>query len=426
MVDGVLVCPFGVFPLELKDHRGPVELRLGGDRQSMFAGSSRRVETNPAHKMREYLREFGDRVELKTLPNQAKRCGIVLFTNPTVELTLYDGRKRVQPPVRDGEVIVCRPEHLAVSVLDWARRNFGNPPRPVLDRDGIERVAAELAGTRHDADERSRALVDFEVAPHAIPEESTTSCDVFPATYFGVTVWAKRYPHSILAVGPASTDQGVMDRELKVLLRLAHLRSPSIPLAYAERPDHGARWVFVEKGHPRTLAKWLQENPPRAARIDLLVQLAGLLRAIATAGSPVIVHRGLNPHNIRVKDDGTLQVVNFNFVYQSDMTTLMAAERQPLQEAFLAFETRESGRALTAAADIFGALMVAAHCLRPDLALPSHMQLRSMGRQTRFWETWCQDRGLPMQIDLWQRGLGFDAQARPDADELLTAMSQWS
>jgi serine/threonine-protein kinase len=422
-IDAVVISPFGAVPVELKDYEGAVELVLAAGRGPTMTLRGGLQRTNPIDTMRGALRRFGDLPALSDIRTEARRLGVVLFTHEQLQLSLRRGDQLLPLPHRDGDVLICRPVELAQQLLEVARQHCGNPPRPLLDSESIERLANRLlAVSSRSAQGVPVSLEGMEIEAQLLATESDARRTVFKGSYFGAPLWAKRYAVSSLAV---AEDQGA-GREVQVLCRLAPLRLSSVPIVYGHRRDEDALWVFVEAGEPRTLGQWLAQGSKRGERLALLRELADLLVVMAALGDPPLVHRALNLQNLRVRPNGRLQVVNFDLAQQRNVSTLMSHERRSLDEDCQAEEVSIAGTVLTPAADAFSLMMLAARCLSSKSVAPPRMALRSNARNSGYWLALCKELGLPVaQSELLRRALGANPADRPSASELRGAMEDW-
>ena len=105
------------------------------------------------------------------------------------------------------------------------------------------------------------------------------------------------------------------EREAKVLASLNH---PGIAAIYGLEEAEGTRALVLELVEGPTLADRIANGPiPLDEALPIAKQIAEALEAAHEAG---VIHRDLKPANIKVKDDGTVKVLNFGLAkaFQSD------------------------------------------------------------------------------------------------------------
>lgn len=96
------------------------------------------------------------------------------------------------------------------------------------------------------------------------------------------------------------------DREARLLASLNH---PHIAAIYGFEQTSGVRALVLELVEGPTLAERLQRGPlPITEALGIARQIADALEA---AHERRIVHRDLKPHNIKVKPDGSVKVLDF-------------------------------------------------------------------------------------------------------------------
>ena len=96
------------------------------------------------------------------------------------------------------------------------------------------------------------------------------------------------------------------EREAKVLASLNH---PNIGHIYGLEEAEGIRALVLELVEGPTLADRIKRGPiPLDEALPIAKQIAEALEAAHEKG---VIHRDLKPANIKVKDDGTVKVLDF-------------------------------------------------------------------------------------------------------------------
>jgi serine/threonine protein kinase len=105
------------------------------------------------------------------------------------------------------------------------------------------------------------------------------------------------------------------EREAKVLASLNH---PNIGHIYGLEEAEGTRALVLELIEGPTLADRIAQGPiPVEEALPIAKQIAEALEAAHEAG---VIHRDLKPANIKVKDDGTVKVLDFGLAKAFDTT----------------------------------------------------------------------------------------------------------
>ena len=137
-------------------------------------------------------------------------------------------------------------------------------------------------------------------------------------------------------------------REAEVLASLNH---PNIAAIYGLEEADGVRALVLELVEGPTLADRIKEGPlPLDEALPIAKQIAEALEAAHEAG---VIHRDLKPANIKVKDDGTVKVLDFGLAKALDPNPTGDPSQSPT---------------LTAAATQMGVIMGTAAYMSPEQA----------------------------------------------------------
>ncbi|WP_372997118.1 protein kinase domain-containing protein [Marinobacter sp.] len=431
-LDGLLVCPLGIFPLELKDYYGDITLHLGKDqRESLVISHNGKQQktTNPVVKVREAIRPFSMIPALQSIQEvRARRMGIVVFTHPAGKVTCLGMDNTPCPlPWQDGEVLICQPASIAQGIKAYAREYTGKKFRPQLSEADIDQICRGLLNV-DSAPARNPVGGGFNVDyEHPLVSESSPYYTVYPATLDGDELWAKEFRLSSLSGVSRAEELSRIGREARVLHRLSRRRIPGIPYFYETRSAPDSLLVFVEPGAPLTLETWIVGNPTRKARLKLLDALAGMLAAIAEL-RPAVVHRAITPRNIRVQKDGSPQLINFELCQTDTLATLLVDARQTFNQSYQAPEVNQAGKRLTPATDVYSFMlcvyfaMTGRHLIGQEARAFKAQKIRP-----GFYRNLVSDMGLPAQAaPLWQKALHDTAAERPNFAEIRQELHRWS
>ena len=117
-------------------------------------------------------------------------------------------------------------------------------------------------------------------------------------------------------------------REAQVLASLNH---PNIAQIHGLEESDGTRALVLELVEGPTLADRISKGPlPLDAALPIAKQIAEALEAAHEAG---VIHRDLKPANIKVKDDGTVKVLDFGLAKALEATGGDPAESPTLTAA---------------------------------------------------------------------------------------------
>ncbi|TPE42794.1 protein kinase family protein [Maribrevibacterium harenarium] len=174
---------------------------------------------------------------------------------------------------------------------------------------------------------------------------------VFKAQLFNEQVWAKCYCLDHLSPLEREAQLKSLGREALVLKRLGRVNGVQ---RYQDKELVDDKYyIFVEKAPKLTLIAWVQSNPCRQERLKLLVKIAQTIEQIQKFDDPVIIHRAINPSNIRIDADGDPMLINFELCQHEMVATLPLNARRTFEQNYQAPEVNRPGSSLTYAADIF-------------------------------------------------------------------------
>ena len=137
-------------------------------------------------------------------------------------------------------------------------------------------------------------------------------------------------------------------REAEVLASLNH---PNIATIHGLEEADGVRALVLELVEGPTLADRIKQGPiPLDEALPIAKQIAEALEAAHEAG---VIHRDLKPANIKVKEDGTVKVLDFGLAKALDPSPVGDPSQSPT---------------LTAAATQMGVIMGTAAYMSPEQA----------------------------------------------------------
>jgi hypothetical protein len=429
LFDGLLVYPFGVIPLELKDHHGAITIDMGTNkRNSLLVDNDlgRNYLPNPATKLREALRRFGDLPQLKGLPPELKNAGLVIFTshNANVEC-LYDGQSTPSPFMQAGEVLVSKSEQLSDLLFSFCRSRFGKKLKTRLSDSEINQLVKELTTLPTEMVEEVMTVGDYDVELKPIDEESTDYFTVYSASLFSEQVWAKCFSLDHLSSVHRQNELKSLGREALVLKRLS--RVDGVQRYQDKELVDDKFFVFVEKAPELNLTGWLQTHPNREQRINFLIALGETIQQIQSVGEPEVIHRAINLSNVRVDEQGNPILINFELCQQEMVATLPLNARRTFEQKYQAPEVNEPGQTLTFAADVFSFGLITFYLLSGELPFEQSVkELVTKGRRPAFWKQLCQKIELPQSnAEFWQRILHITPKYRPNIKQVLEVLETW-
>ncbi len=146
----------------------------------------------------------------------------------------------------------------------------------------------------------------------------------------------------------------LLQRECHLLARLDH---PSVTrLVDAGLDDQAGPFLVMEWIEGQDLSAWLaREKPDLQTRLDLFERIA---EAVAHAHQRLIVHGDIKPNNIRIREDGSVKLMDFGVARLLESGEIDHPGPRALTPAFAAPEQR-AGEDITPGSDVWslGALL---------------------------------------------------------------------
>lgn len=427
LFDGLLVYPFGVIPIELKDHHGQISLDIDSrNGMSVYNEMGQTRFANPVHKLREGLRPFADLFALKPLDPLLKNAGVVVFTSPKANvLCEYNGSSYSMPFSKAGEVMVANTASFAEMLLKHCKARFGKKLKSRLDESDINHIIKILVEEAPINNSQHIRIDDYECSQELLMSESTDYYQIHEAWDCGEKSWAKVFSFDHLSSVKREAEIDSIGRESRILKRLRKVSGVQDFLGKSVSEDN--LYIFLEAAPEQRLTAWLKTGPSREERLTLLIRIAEILRDIQHVGSPDIIHRAINPNNIRVDEKGQPLLINFELCQFEYVATLPITARRTFEQKFQASEVNQPGQTLTYAADIYSLGLLAFLLLTDELPFKeSSKELLAKGRRPAFWASLCQSLNIPASnAEFIQRILHNVPNYRPDITNVIEVFESW-
>ncbi|WP_407647997.1 protein kinase domain-containing protein [Endozoicomonas gorgoniicola] len=187
-------------------------------------------------------------------------------------------------------------------------------------------------------------------------------------------------------------------------------------------------YIFLEPAPELNLTEWAKNKPSRQEITSLLLSVAEILKNIQTVGEPAIIHRAINPENIRIDENGQPMLINFELCQLETVATLPINARRTFAQQYQAPEVNEPGQTLTYAADIYSLGLIAFQMLAGNLPFEdSSKELIAKGRRPVFWNRLCKELDIDKSnAQFLQRLLHSVAKHRPGINEVIEVFKSWA
>ncbi len=116
-------------------------------------------------------------------------------------------------------------------------------------------------------------------------------------------------------------DPMFVERFRREATAIASLNHPGVVVIYDHGVADGQPYIAMEYVAGRTLKQIIADNAPLAP-CDAIAYACQVLDGLTAAHAVGIVHRDIKPHNLIVREDGTLKVADFGVARSADETVL--------------------------------------------------------------------------------------------------------
>lgn len=431
-LDGMLVCPYGVVLLELKDLWNNITISLTTPQQGLQWETlyGTKAAYNPIHKLMEIHRQFAQDFNLGVqVPTILRKIGAVIFTNPKANATCInpDGTASAIP-LRHNEILVVTPQNLALTLKEYVQSK-GVTYR--ITSSEIQTICTRLE--KFQIQQKKQAIPQQLIGSYLIDlkSDTTLSTDYYQVFHGTIKnrphrIIAKRYPISPITRGKPVQEIERIGREFMALqdLSLAGVNNVQKCLEKIEIED--SVYIILSEVEGFKLSEWLKKNPSREKRLILLNKLAQTLQAISKTG---IVHRSLSPSTIQVlevDDKPEPYLVHFELCRLEYLATLPEKGRGLFDPNYQPREVQTPGDQVTSKSDIYSLGKITCFVLSGKLPFYEYKEHERISKQPGFWDNIGKQCGLtPDGGELLQRMMSFSPNNRPSPEEVVKLLASW-
>ncbi|MGE0711587.1 MAG: protein kinase [Planctomycetota bacterium] len=151
-------------------------------------------------------------------------------------------------------------------------------------------------------------------------------------------------------------------------IALARVDHPHVVKVHASGSAQGRPYLVMELLPGRTLAGALEQGLPRAAALDLLLQVAAGVGALHAAG---LVHRDLKPENVLLDAEGRAKVGDLGLAYLGAAESLTDTGRTLGSPGYMAPEALVGRRVRGPASDVYALGVMLYEVLTGELPHPA-------------------------------------------------------
>lgn len=428
MLDGILISPYGVILLELKDHYGEISLSVvnRGNMKFIDKDGFEHSATSPYAKLNEVLTIFSEQASLKeALPQlELRRLGAVIFSHSQANVKIHTDDAVQEMPQKIGNIIISSPSQFPVMIKAYIRAKFGKKPKKISN-ELINAISLKLKGDAPSSDSAHHLIKRrYSFEPNAIIEhESTEYYNLFEGydTRRKKSVWIKEYKLSTLTRKSIEEEAERIGREADVLREFQ--KCHEIQDFYDLEHIGQHLYIVLEKIEGITLEAWMNENHAQEEKLDLLIKMSDILIEIEDKNIP---HRALNNRNFRVLKNNDLRLINFELCKIDYLPTLPPNERRALASQFEAKEVSTTvNQMISTAVDIYSFAIIICYVLSNTIAITSQTH-KKYARNENNWKTLASSCNINYE-NFKEIKSAFDSisQKRPNAIQMKEMLLIW-
>lgn len=397
MVDGILISPYGIVLLELKDYHGEITIPTINNGSMILKDREGNIhrKNSPYSNLNNTLAPFSDEKILKEmLPELSlRKMGAIIFTNEDAKITIQTGNGCEDVPYREGNIMISDPKNLSIILKEYFREMYGKRLKQFkrfrLSASKIDELAYFLKGDVPLQKEDDFIIKKrFKYNPSSsIKEEETEYYKLFVGEDIrkGKAVWIKEYKLSTMTRNSLEEESERIGREAEALKEFQHC--PNIQNYYASENIGDYHYVVLEKVNGVSLERWLEKKHSLIEKLDLLLKMADIVMEIEAQNIP---HRALNNKNFIVTEENDVTLINFELCKIDYLPTLPPSGRRELASKFEAREVKsDTNQMVTTTADIYSFGVLICYILAEELILTSEKHPGYM-RNPNKWKTLAQ------------------------------------
>jgi serine/threonine-protein kinase len=446
--DGILVCPYGIFLLELKHYNGDIILDFDKGKMIRIKYVNKIEEYNPVDKIADILNIFTTKTDFgelnfirnncngisaklldrKKLPQKMK-SGMFIFTHPHSTVKCIKEGQEYPLPYKAGDILIVTPSNIP----EILKRNLNNVDK--LTPEEIDIICSNLnnAYFKHsfigDSNHQTYKTIGDRFK-YKLDSEIISAAG-FIKTYKGSyiekdrPVIIKEYSLTTMAKLDPDNESKRLEREIAALQDLKYIKGNM-----QDYIDHFCEgdflYTILENIEGPTLEEWVLANPPTGTRLKILRGLAEILYNLSKEN---ITHRAITPYNIIVATaNNEPYLTNFEICHLEYLQTIAPVGRRLIDINYQPREVNTPGDIVTPAADTYSFGKIICFVLSKDHSLPfnSYMEQAKFVQKANSWDN------LAMQLGLKQEAgkhikdiLSPNPAQRPTGEALINIIENW-
>lgn len=433
-LDGILVSPFGIVLLELKDWYGDIEVPIEGRGRPMRANfeGSIHTDTSPIVKINEAMDDFTSWSIFKDIELQEKRIGAIIFTQKNSKIQCVDGAGNpLECMYKSGNILISNVEHFPQALKQYWKNDISKGKKYRLSHEKIESICDSYLSNElsHSIDASNISIKNGKYSFNPKDKDENLSTEYY-SLYKGIDtrknkpVWIKEYELTTISKGSLEEEANRIKREADALQDLN--KSHSVQ-DFKDEDQIGTKlYIVLEYIDGFTLQEFLTSvNATHSQKLEIIYELALTLKELEDES---VIHRALNPKNIIITPGKKPILINFELCKLDFLPTLPPRGRRLLDSAYEAREVNANASSdILIAADIYSLGQIICEMLRGSLLFSNQKERMLIAKKDKNWHiTLCNECKLPnIAANHLRSILSNDPSSRPTVDELIEYIKSW-
>ena len=432
-LDGILVSPFGVVLLELKDWYGDIEVPIEGRgllMKAIYEGNVH-TDTSPIVKINEAMDDFTSWSIFKNLQLQEKRIGAVIFTHKNAKIKCIDGLGNpLENIYKSGNILVSNIDSFPYILKQYWKKDL-TKGKNKISKETIDFICDSYLDKKSNSiqNELCTSIKNGKYSFDFTNKDENLSTEYY-TLYKGLDtrknsfVWIKEYELTTISKGSLEDEANRIKREADALQDLN--KSHSVQ-DFKDEDQIGTKlYIILEYIDGLTLQDFLlNNNVIHSQKLQIIYDLALILRDLEDKS---VVHRALNPKNIIISSNNKPILINFELCKLDFLPTLPPRGRRLLDSAYEAREVNANTSSdISISADIYSLGQIICEMLRGKLLFSNQKDRMLVAKHNKNWHiTLCEECSLPnVAANHLKSILSNDPSSRPTVDELIEYIKTW-
>lgn len=435
-LDGILVSPYGVLLLELKDWYGDIEVPIEGRNRPMKANfnGSIHTDTSPIVKINEAMDDFTSWGILKDIELQEKRIGAIIFTHKNSKIKCVDSLgNQIDNMYKSGNILISNVVDFPTVLKQYWKNDISKGKKYKLSIEQIESICNNYLDKNvenYTIDDLTNITIKngkYSFNPNVKDENLSTE---YYTLYKGIDnrknkpVWIKEYELTTISKGSLEEEASRIKREADAL---QDLNKSQYVQDFKDEDQVGTKlYIILEYIEGLTLDEFLRTSKSTyAQKLEIIYSLALTLKELENQS---IIHRALNLKNIIITEELKPILINFELCKLDFLPTLPPRGRRLLDSAYEAREVNVNASSdISIAADIYSLGQIICIMFRGSLLFSNQRERMIISKTNKNWHiTLATECKLPNHAANHLKSiLSNDQFSRPNIDELIEYIKSW-